>query len=159
MKKSRDQISNASIRPVGVHLVNHLQGWGQGGTKIRQRRAGKRKEQGNANWGPASQEGNPQGARCPYLKNIRWHFPSCKRKFLEDFQTTLWVIHVSEGSPVPKTCGWIEPASLWAKSSLYHCRKQEEAGKGVGPCWSRLSLDHWQEALCTTQGLHISPSQ
>lgn len=47
MKKSRDQISNESIRSVGVHLVNHLQGWGQGGTKIRQRRAGKRKEQDN----------------------------------------------------------------------------------------------------------------
>lgn len=42
MKKSRDQISNEPLRPVGVNLVNHLQG-GQGGTKIRQRSAGRGK--------------------------------------------------------------------------------------------------------------------
>lgn len=39
MKKSRDQISNEPLRPVGVNLVNHSQG-GQGGTKIRQRSEG-----------------------------------------------------------------------------------------------------------------------
>lgn len=38
---------NEPIRPVRVNLVNHLQGWGQGGTQIRQRGAGKGKEQDN----------------------------------------------------------------------------------------------------------------